>query len=56
MNGRDDFGTIVPGKRADLILLQQNPLEDVANARKIRGVMAAGRWYDQKAIAEMLDQ
>ena len=56
MNGRDDFGTIVPGKRADLILLQQNPLEDVANARKIRGVMAAGRWYDQKTIAEMLDQ
>jgi hypothetical protein len=56
MNGRDDFGTIVPGKRADLILLQQNPLEDVANARKIHGVMAAGRWYDQKAIAEMLDQ
>lgn len=56
MNGRDDFGTIVPGKRADLILLQQNPLEDVANAREIHGVMAAGRWYDQKAIAEMLDQ
>ncbi len=55
MNGRDDFGTIVPGKRADLILLHQNPLEDVANARKIIGVMAAGRWYDQKAIAEMLD-
>jgi hypothetical protein len=56
MNGRDDFGTIVPGKRADLIVLQQNPLEDVANTRKISGVMVAGRWYDQKAIAEMLDQ
>jgi len=55
MNGRDDFGTIVPGKRADLILVEQNPLEDVANARKISGVMAAGRWYDQKAITEMLD-
>ena len=55
MNGRDDFGTIVPGKRADLILLQQNPLEDVANTRKISGVMAAGRWYDQKAITEMLE-
>ena len=54
MNGQDDFGTIVPGKRADLILLQKNPLEDVANVRKISGVMAAGQWYDQKAIAEML--
>lgn len=56
MNGRDEFGTIAPGKRADLILLQQNPLEDVANTRKISGVMAAGRWYDQKDITEMLDQ
>ena len=56
MNGRDDFGTIIPGKRADLILVQQNPLEDVANTRKISGVMAAGRWYDQKAITAMLDE
>lgn len=44
-----------PGKRADLILLEQNPLDDVANARKILGVMAAGKWYDQNAILEMLD-
>jgi hypothetical protein len=56
MGGKDDFGTITPGKRADLVLLRQNPLEDVANARRISGVMAAGRWYDQKALAQMLDQ
>jgi hypothetical protein len=56
MIGKDDFGSITPGKRADLVLLRQNPLENVANTRKISGVMAAGRWYDQKAIAEMLDQ
>ena len=56
MNGRDDFGTIAPGKRADLILLQENPLENVANARKIRGVMAAGRWYDQSALVKTLNQ
>ena len=55
MTGQDDFGTIAPGKRADLILLKKNPLEDVANARKINGVMAAGRWYDQEALAQMLD-
>jgi len=54
MNGRDAFGTITPGKRADLLLLQENPLDDVANARKILGVMTAGRWYDRKAISEML--
>jgi imidazolonepropionase-like amidohydrolase len=54
MNGQDDFGTIASGKRADLILVEQNPLDDVANIRKIRGVMAAGRWYDQEAISNML--
>ena len=56
MLGRDDFGTIVPGKRADFILLRQNPLTDVSNARKIIGVMAAGRWYDKRAVANMLEE
>jgi hypothetical protein len=54
MNGRDDFGIITPGKRADMLLLAQNPLDDVANARKILGVMAAGKWYDRKSILAML--
>jgi hypothetical protein len=54
MTGKDEFGTIAPGKRADLIQLKENPLQDVANARKILGVMAAGRWYAQKDLAEML--
>jgi hypothetical protein len=54
MSGQDDFGTILPGKRADLLLLEQNPLENVTNTRKISGVMAAGRWYDQKALAAMI--
>ncbi len=40
----------------DLLLLAQNPLDDVANARKILGVMAAGRGYDQESIADMLDK
>ena len=56
MNGQDNFGAILPGKRADLILLEQNPLEDVSNTRKIRGVMAAGRWYDRETLAGFLDQ
>ena len=56
MNGQDNFGAILPGKRADFILLEQNPLEDVANTRKIRGVMAAGRWYDRETLAGFLDQ
>ena len=54
MNGQDNFGTILPGKRADLVLLQHNPLEDIANTRQISGVMAAGRWYDQKTLAALI--
>jgi hypothetical protein len=46
MTGKNDFGTIEIGKRADLILVNKNPLEDVANIKDNRGVMAAGEWYD----------
>jgi hypothetical protein len=46
MTGKDDFGTIEVGKRVDFILVNKNPLEDVAHIEDHRGVMAAGEWYD----------
>jgi hypothetical protein len=54
MIGVDEFGTIEVGKRADLILVRGNPLEDVANIRNPLGVMAAGRWYSQEALEQMI--
>ncbi len=54
MNGKGNFGTIEKGKRADLILIKENPLEDVANIKKILGVMASGRWYDKKMLKRLL--
>lgn len=51
---QDAFGTIAPGQRADIILLDANPLADIANVAKIRGVMVRGRWLDRKAIDEGL--
>jgi imidazolonepropionase-like amidohydrolase len=50
----DDFGTIEVGKRADLILVGGNPLQDVTATQDIHGVMAAGRWYSRQALDEML--
>jgi len=39
-----DFGTVQPGRRADLILTRNNPLEDARRLRDSEGVMVHGRW------------
>jgi len=49
------FGTVSPGNRADLILLDSNPLEDLANLCKIRGVMTGGRWLPISEINHLRD-
>ena len=42
--GLDDRGSVTPGKRADLLVVEGNPLEDLACLERVRGVMKAGRW------------
>lgn len=54
MIGADEFGTIEVGKRADLILIGGNPLEDIANIQNILGVMASGRWYPRESLDELI--
>lgn len=44
------FGIIAPGMRADLILLEANPLNDIANTTAISGVMLRGRWLPKDEI------
>jgi hypothetical protein len=39
-------GTIEPGKEADLILLDRNPLENISNTKSILGVMTNGQWFE----------
>jgi imidazolonepropionase-like amidohydrolase len=49
-----DQGTIEPGMRADLVLLESNPLADIDNTRKIRTVVAGGRVFERDELDAML--
>lgn len=51
-----DWGTIETGKRANLLLLNGNPLADIAATRRIAGVMLDGRWLPADQLAEMTRQ
>ena len=52
----DRTGTVSVGKRADLILVEGNPLIDVANAARRAGVMIRGRWIPESEIQKQLSE
>jgi len=52
----DQTGTIEKGKRGDLVLLEANPLDDIANTQKRAGVMIKGRYFAQAELNRWLDE
>jgi imidazolonepropionase-like amidohydrolase len=53
--GREgDFGEVVEGASADLILLPANPLEDLSHLKNLEGVMVRGRWLSRTEIDKRL--
>ncbi len=53
--GSQPVGTIRVGARADLILLQGDPLVDLTNLRRRAGVMLRGRWLPEETLVDMME-
>jgi len=52
----EDWGTIAPGRSADLLLLESNPLEDIDNIWTQDGVMIRGHWISGEEVERRLDE
>lgn len=52
--GETNRGCLQPGCVADVVLLENNPLEDIDHTRSILGVMRAGEWFDRERLDEEL--
>ncbi|MFL5345472.1 MAG: amidohydrolase family protein [Hyalangium sp.] len=52
----DQWGSVAPGQRADLLLLNTNPLQDVSLTRAFVGVMVRGRWLPRSELDAKLEQ
>jgi imidazolonepropionase-like amidohydrolase len=48
--GLDDLGTVAPGKSADFVVLEANPLDDITNTRKIDRVYLRGQQVDRSGM------
>jgi imidazolonepropionase-like amidohydrolase len=51
-----EFGVVAAGGRADLVLLEANPLTNIDNASRIVGVMVRGRWLSRARLRQDLER
>jgi imidazolonepropionase-like amidohydrolase len=51
-----DLGSVQTGKAADLVLLDANPAENIANTQRINAVVLNGRLMDRKTLDGLLAQ
>ncbi|HUF11170.1 MAG TPA: amidohydrolase family protein [Rhodothermales bacterium] len=56
LGDHDAVGTITEGAQADLVLVDANPLEDVAHVKEPAGVMVRGRWLSEEDIQSRLSE
>jgi hypothetical protein len=55
VQAEEEFGTVAVGRRADLLLLEADPLEDVANVARRAGVVVAGKWFPEPGLRSGLE-
>jgi hypothetical protein len=53
---KDQWGVLKPKTRADIVLLSENPLENIENMKKIEGVMVRGKWISKSEIDQRLKE
>jgi imidazolonepropionase-like amidohydrolase len=51
-----EWGSVEKGKRADLVLLTANPLEDIRNTTKIDAVCVGGKWLPKDELVKMIER
>lgn len=56
MNKDGEFGTVEVGKRADLLLLNSNPLDKIENLQDKNGLMVRGIWVSEGEIKKLTDK
>jgi imidazolonepropionase-like amidohydrolase len=56
LESRDSLGTIRVGAYADLVVLDADPLANIANTQRIRSVFARGRYFDRATLDRMIGE
>ena len=54
LSAEDQFGRVAVGLEADLLMLDANPLVDIANIRRVHGVVVRGQWLSRNALDRIL--
>lgn len=52
--GQEDVGAVKPGCRADLLVLDGDPTQDIEDLSRVRGVLRGGQWVDRDGVGERL--
>ena len=56
MRQDQDYGSIAVGKKAELVLLHDNPLQNISATRQVQALLYQGQWYDKSQLEQLLQK